>query len=241
LLGGSDCPNLAPLNVITKRPRVRSICSQARSVPNVEVWTALEAALLLKRPIDVLVAGVALVAFWPALLLIALLIKLDSPGPVLYRQARHGRNERVFTLVKFRTLRVETCAPAAGPFRQVTPDDPRVTRVGRVLRWLSLDELPQLVNVLRGEMSIVGPRPHPVALNEQYATTIDGYLSRHRVKPGITGWAQVNGLRGETNTADKMERRVQYDLHYIEHWSLGFDLRIMARTLRFGFIHSLTE
>ena len=217
---------------------MQSICSQARSVPKVEVWTAPEAALLLKRPIDVLVAGVALIVLWPALLLIAMLIKLDSPGPVIYRQARHGRNERVFTLVKFRTLRIESCAPAAGPFRQVTPGDPRVTRVGRVLRWLSLDELPQLVNVLRGEMSIVGPRPHPVALNEQYATMIDGYLDRHLVKPGITGWAQVNGLRGEIDTLDKMERRVRYDLHYIEHWSLGLDLRIMARTLRFGFIHS---
>ena len=106
------------------------------------------------------------------------------------------------------------------------------------MRWLSLDELPQLVNVLRGEMSIVGPRPHPIALNEHYAAMIDGYLSRHRVKPELTGWAQVNGLRGETDTLDKMERRVQYDLHYIERWSLGFDLRIMARTLRFGFIHS---
>ena len=131
-----------------------------------------------------------------------------------------------------------SCAPAAGQFRQVTPDDPRVTRVGCVLRWLSLDELPQLVNVLRGEMSIVGPRPHPVALNEQYAPMIVGYLGRHLVKPGITGWAQVNGLRGEINTLNKMERRVRCDLHYIEHWSLGFDFRIMACTLRFGFIHN---
>jgi exopolysaccharide biosynthesis polyprenyl glycosylphosphotransferase len=220
---------------------VQSTCAEARSTPKVGLGAAREAALLLKRPIDVVVAGAALILLWPVMLLIALLIKLDSPGPVLYRQARHGRNEQVFTLVKFRTLRIESCAPAAGPFRQVTPDDPRVTRVGRVLRWLSLDELPQLVNVLRGEMSIVGPRPHPLALNEQYATMIDGYLGRHLVKPGITGWAQVNGLRGETDTLDKMERRVRYDLHYIEHWSLGLDLRIMARTLRFGFIHSHTE
>jgi putative colanic acid biosynthesis UDP-glucose lipid carrier transferase len=220
---------------------VHSTCAQARSMPKVGLGTATAAALLLKRAIDVVVAGVALIVFWPALLLIALLIKLDSPGPVLYRQARHGHNEQVFTLVKFRTLQIDSCAPSAGPFRQVTPDDPRVTRVGRVLRWLSLDELPQLVNVLRGEMSIVGPRPHPLALNEHYATMIHGYLGRHRAKPGITGWAQVNGLRGTTETLDKMERRVRYDLHYIEHWSLGFDLRIMARTLRFGFIHRHAE
>ena len=220
---------------------MQSTCAQARSTPKVGPWPTRGAALLLKRQIDVAVAGVALIVLSPVLALIALLIKLDSPGPVLYRQARHGRNEQVFTLLKFRTLRIESCAPATGPFRQVMRDDPRVTRAGRVLRWLSLDELPQLVNVLRGEMSIVGPRPHPLALNEHYATMIDGYLSRHQVKPGLTGWAQVNGLRGETDTLDKMERRVQYDLYYVERWSLGFDLRIMARTLRFGFIHSHAE
>ena len=220
---------------------MQSDCALVRSTPTVAAKAGREAARLLKGSIDLAVAAVALIMLSPALLLVALLIKLDSPGPVIYRQARHGRNEQIFTLFKFRTLRTETCAPPAAPFRQVTADDPRVTRVGRVLRWLSLDELPQLVNVLRGEMSIVGPRPHPVALNEQYAAMIDGYLGRHQVKPGITGWAQVNGLRGETDTLDKMERRVQYDLQYIEHWSLGLDLRIMARTLRFGFIHNYRE
>jgi putative colanic acid biosysnthesis UDP-glucose lipid carrier transferase len=120
---------------------------------------------------------------------------------------------------------------------QATKHDPRVTRIGRILRRTSLDELPQFINVMKGTMSIVGPRPHAVAHNEQYARLIDEYLARHRVKPGITGWAQVNGLRGETETLDKMEARVRYDLYYIENWSLMFDLRIILRTLLVGFRH----
>jgi putative colanic acid biosynthesis UDP-glucose lipid carrier transferase len=185
---------------------------------------------------DVVLASVGLVALSPVFLLVALIIKVDSPGPVLYRQVRNGLHGQVFSLIKFRTLRAETCDAPEGQFRQVTQDDPRVTRTGRILRWTSLDELPQLINVLRGEMSIVGPRPHPVALNEHYVERIDGYFRRHAVKPGITGWAQVNGLRGETDTLVKMERRVRHDLYYIENWSLGLDIRIIARTLRFGFI-----
>jgi putative colanic acid biosynthesis UDP-glucose lipid carrier transferase len=155
---------------------------------------------------------------------------------VLYRHARHGLDGQVFILFKFRTLRLESCDPPTGAFWQVTRDDHRVTRVGRLLRWTSLDELPQLVNVLKGEMSIVGPRPHPIALNEHYAGRIDRYLNRHAVRPGITGWAQINGLRGETEILDKMERRVRHDLYYIENWSLGLDVRIIIRTLRFGFL-----
>ena len=195
-----------------------------------------ELAIVLKRAMDVVLASAGLVMLSPVLLLIALVIKLDSRGPALYRQARHGLDGQVFSLLKFRTLRAEACDAPVGQFRQVTRDDPRVTRVGRLLRWTSLDELPQLVNVLRGEMSIVGPRPHPVALNDHYAARIDGYLERHAVRPGITGWAQVNGLRGETDTLDKMERRLRHDLHYIENWSLALDIRIIARTLRSGFI-----
>jgi putative colanic acid biosynthesis UDP-glucose lipid carrier transferase len=189
---------------------------------------------------DVALALGALIVLSPMLLLIALIIRLDSLGPALYRQTRNGQNGREFVMLKFRTLRIETCASHDGLFRQITADDPRVTRVGRFLRWTSLDELPQLVNVLRGEMSIVGPRPHAVTHNEQYADEIPGYRGRHAVKPGITGWAQVNGLRGETVTLERMERRVRCDLHYIEHWSLKFDLSIIARTLRFGFLDGST-
>jgi exopolysaccharide biosynthesis polyprenyl glycosylphosphotransferase len=201
-----------------------------------ERQTENELVIPSKRAMDVALASVGLVILSPILLLIALIIKLDSCGPVLYHQARHGWAGQVFFLIKFRTLRVEVCDAPEGQFRQVTRNDPRVTRLGRLLRWTSLDELPQLINVLRGEMSIVGPRPHPIALNEHYASRIDGYLRRHAVRPGITGWAQVNGLRGETDTLDKMERRLRHDLHYIANWSLGLDLRIIARTLRFGFL-----
>jgi putative colanic acid biosysnthesis UDP-glucose lipid carrier transferase len=134
-------------------------------------------------------------------LLVALIIKVDSPGPVLYRQARNGLHGEVFSLIKFRTLRVETCDPPEGEFRQVTHDDPRVTRAGRLLRWTSLDELPQLINVLRGEMSIVGPRPHPVALNEHYVERIDGYRRRHAVRPGITGWGPDQWSAGRDRNA----------------------------------------
>jgi putative colanic acid biosynthesis UDP-glucose lipid carrier transferase len=185
---------------------------------------------------DVALTLGALIVLSPMLLLIALIIRLDSLGPALYRQTRNGQNGREFVMLKFRTLRIEICASPDGLFRQITADDPRVTRVGRFLRWTSLDELPQLVNVLRGEMSIAGPRPHPVTLNEQYVERIDRYRMRHAVEPGITGWAQINGLRGETDTLEKMERRVHYDLYYIEHWSLIFDLRVIAQTLRLGFL-----
>jgi len=190
----------------------------------------------LKRAMDAAIALAALIVLAPLLLLIALVIKLDSPGPALYRQVRSGQNDDAFLILKFRTLRIEACTPPTGGFRQVTCNDLRVTRIGRFLRWTSLDELPQLINVLRGEMSIVGPRPHAVTQTEHYAARIPRYLDRHAVKPGITGWAQVNGLRGETETLEKMEQRVGYDLYYVDHWSLMFDLRIMARTLRLGFL-----
>ena len=218
----------APQSDSTYGPATRGLAAERQAEK--------EVAVVWKRVMDVALASAGLVMLSPVLLLIALTIKLDSRGPVLYRQARHGQDGRIFSLIKFRTLRVEVCDAPKAPFRQVTRDDPRVTRVGRVLRWLSLDELPQLVNVLRGEMSLVGPRPHPIALNEHYAERIDGYLRRHAVRPGITGWAQINGLRGKTDTLDKMVRRVRHDLYYVENWSLGLDIRIIGRTLRFGFI-----
>jgi putative colanic acid biosynthesis UDP-glucose lipid carrier transferase len=184
---------------------------------------------------DRAIAAIVLVLISPLLLLIALAIKLDSRGPVLFRQPRYGFNNRIFYVFKFRTMYHNR--PPEQEVQQAKRDDPRVTRVGKWLRRTSLDELPQLLNVLQGTMSLVGPRPHPVALNEQYAELIGGYFSRHRVKPGITGWAQVCGLRGETEGAEKMRARVEHDIHYIENWSLWFDLLILARTLVAGFVH----
>lgn len=183
---------------------------------------------------DRVLALLILVAFSPVMVAIAIAIRLTSPGPVFFRQRRYGFNNNEFVVVKFRTMRYEE---GEEEVIQATRDDPRVTRVGAFLRRTSLDELPQLFNVIRGEMSLVGPRPHAVAHNVEYAAVINEYLSRHRVKPGITGWAQVNGFRGETASLDMMRQRVQHDLYYIENWSVLFDLRILVMTLFVGFIH----
>lgn len=189
----------------------------------------------LKALEDRVLGLIILILLAPVMLGCAVAVKLSSPGPVLFRQRRYGFNNNEITVYKFRSMRVE---PEPDPeVRQATRDDPRITRVGRILRKTSLDELPQLLNVLRGEMSLVGPRPHAVAHNEKYAKIIDGYLGRHRVKPGITGWAQVNGYRGETDTPDKMAMRVQYDLYYIDNWSLLFDLKILVMTGVYGFVN----
>ena len=192
-------------------------------------------SLVLKEVEDRIIAAVLLVLLLPVLALIALAIKLDSPGPVLFRQKRYGFNNNPITVFKFRTMFVAPEDERHVP--QARRNDPRVTRIGAFLRRSSLDELPQLLNVLNGEMSLVGPRPHAVAHNEHYSKIIDDYLSRHRVKPGITGWAQVNGYRGETDTPDKMRRRVQYDLFYIDNWSLFFDLKILLLTPFVGFVN----
>jgi len=189
-------------------------------------------SLAVKAAEDRILAALILLAILPALSTIAALIKLDGPGPMLFRQRRFGFNNNVFTVYKFRTM-VDDPSFADGA-AQARRDDPRVTAIGAFLRRYSLDELPQFINVLKGEMSIVGPRPHAVIHNEQYAALIDGYLARHKVKPGITGWAQVNGLRGETDTLEKMEARVEHDLFYVENWSLLFDLRIILSTLFVG-------
>ncbi|HYE51421.1 MAG TPA: undecaprenyl-phosphate glucose phosphotransferase [Azospirillaceae bacterium] len=180
---------------------------------------------------DKVIAALALVLLSPALLAIAAAVKLDSPGPVFFRQDRVGFNDRVIRVWKFRSMRTDMCE--ADNIRQASREDPRITRVGRILRRTSLDELPQLFNVLSGEMSIVGPRPHAPstrAAGRYFDQIVDSYAARHRVKPGITGWAQVNGWRGETDTEEKLIRRVEHDLHYIENWSVGFDLYIMLRT-----------
>ena len=181
-----------------------------------------------KRIEDLVISGLAIVLVAPLMAFIALMIKLDSPGPVLFRQKRLGFNNNVIVVLKFRTMR-HLPAPETEVV-QARRGDLRVTRVGAILRRTSLDELPQLFNVLKGEMSLVGPRPHALAHNSQYAALIDEYIGRHRVQPGITGWAQVNGLRGETETLDKMRLRVEHDLAYIDGWSLFLDLKILFLT-----------
>lgn len=186
---------------------------------------------------DRVLAGLVLLLTAPLMLGIALLIRLDSPGPVLFRQRRFGFDNRPIDVLKFRTMYVHHCAEGEGRVMAARRADPRVTPIGRLLRRTSFDELPQFLNVLCGQMSVVGPRPHAVAHHERYAGLIDGYLARHRVRPGITGWAQVNGLRGEAETLARMQERVRYDLHYIENWSILLDLRIILRTLLVGFSH----
>ncbi len=185
-----------------------------------------------KRTEDLVLTVIALILLAPLMALVALAVKLDSPGPVLFRQARLGFNNNVITVYKFRTMRHRPAGEAGeADVQQARRDDPRFTRIGRFLRKTSIDELPQLFNVLQDGMSLVGPRPHALAHNDQYAPLIDGYLGRHRVQPGITGWAQVNGFRGETDTLDKMQRRVEHDLAYIDGWSLFLDLRIIFLTV----------
>lgn len=183
----------------------------------------------LKTLEDYVLATLIVVLISPLLILIAIAIKLDSPGPVLFRQKRLGFNNQTFDIYKFRSMHHRP-APEM-EVRQATRNDPRVTRVGRIIRATSLDELPQLFNVLDGTMSLVGPRPHALSHNEEYGRRIRGYFSRHRVKPGITGWAQVNGFRGETERLEKMEARIRHDVYYAENWSILFDLRILVTTV----------
>jgi Undecaprenyl-phosphate glucose phosphotransferase len=180
---------------------------------------------------DKIVASLALIVLAPLMAVIALLIKLDSKGPVLFRQKRQGFNNELIQIYKFRSMYVDQSDLDAN--KLVTKDDPRVTRIGRFLRRTSLDELPQLFNVLKGDLSLVGPRPHALkakAENKLYSEVVDGYFARHRVKPGVTGWAQISGWRGETDTQEKIERRVEHDLYYIENWSVTFDLYICLTT-----------
>ncbi len=180
-----------------------------------------------KRFLDFALAFGLLLAVSPVLLLAGLLIKLDSPGPVYFRQWRHGFNQRPFKIIKLRTMYVTEDGDRV---LQATRDDPRVTRIGFYLRRWNIDELPQLLNVLVGDMSLVGPRPHALTHDWEYERKISFYAKRHNIKPGITGWAQVNGCRGETDTEDKMRERVEHDLYYIDNWSIPFDLYILALT-----------
>ena len=183
---------------------------------------------LAKRFSDLALASLILVLIAPLMLAVALGVKLSSPGPVIFRQRRNGLNGEEITVYKFRSMTASDNGPVVP---QAQRNDPRITRFGAFLRRNSLDELPQFINVLQGRMSIVGPRPHAVAHNEQYRSLIQAYMLRHKVRPGITGWAQVNGLRGETETVDKMQARIEYDLDYLRHWSLKLDMHIIWKTV----------
>jgi Undecaprenyl-phosphate glucose phosphotransferase len=220
--------DLVPNDVVWQFPAINM-----ERLGNVPVLTVANGRIdeqggLVKRMEDLAIASLLLVLTSPLLLFIALLIRLDSKGPVLFKQRRHGYNNQIFEVYKFRSMKMAD-APSA-EITQATRNDPRITRIGKFLRRSSLDELPQLFNVLMGHMSIVGPRPHAVQHNMEYGSIISEYFARHNVKPGITGWAQVNGLRGETNTTEKMHRRVDADLYYIEHWSLLLDFKIILLT-----------
>jgi putative colanic acid biosynthesis UDP-glucose lipid carrier transferase len=183
---------------------------------------------LLKAAVDYSVALIALVILSPVLIAIAIGIKLTSSGPVLFKQKRHGWNDEEISVYKFRSMAMHQ--ETSGVVKQATRDDPRITPLGRFLRRTSLDELPQFINVLEGKMSVVGPRPHAIAHNEEYRKLIPMYALRHKVKPGITGWAQICGYRGETDTLDKMEGRVRHDIFYLENWSVWMDLKIIFLT-----------
>ena len=203
-----------PLYLVTSRPQYR--------------WGVLAKAFE-----DRALALLILLALSPLLALVALAVRLDSPGPVIFRQRRHGLNNTEFEVFKFRTMFWQGARAGAGEV-QTGRQDKRITRIGAILRSTSMDELPQLLNVLNGTMSLVGPRPHPVLMRTEQQLgdeIIAEYAHRHRVKPGITGWAQVNGFRGATDTAEKLRRRVEHDIYYIEHWSLPFDLLILASTI----------
>ncbi|GJM17450.1 MAG: undecaprenyl-phosphate glucose phosphotransferase [Thermodesulfobacteriota bacterium] len=187
----------------------------------------------IKRAEDIILASLIMMCIAVPMLIIAILIKLTSKGPVIFKQKRYGLSGNEIRIWKFRTMHVNENDK---DIKQVEKNDTRLTKLGKLLRKTSLDELPQFINVLQGKMSIVGPRPHAVAHNEQYRKEIFGYTLRHTIKPGITGWAQINGWRGETDTLDKMEKRVEHDLWYINNWSLLLDIKIIFLTIMYGFV-----
>lgn len=201
---------------------------------DLSVTSMTETAHFIKRIEDLVLGSLFLILSLPVCAVIALVLKWQSPGPILFKQHRMGSNGRRFKVYKFRSMEVHE--ERSGQVTQARRGDPRVTKFGAFLRRTSLDELPQLYNVLQGRMSIVGPRPHALAHNEHYKDLVESYMKRHKVKPGITGWAQVNGLRGVTDTVDKMEKRVEHDLWYIDNWSLWLDLRIVWLTIFKGFV-----
>ena len=190
------------------------------------------AKYVLKRMFDIVFSLCVLSVIAIPMLVIAAIVKITSPGPAIFKQLRYGLDGRSIEVWKFRSM---STMDNGSEVKQATKGDARITPVGAFIRKTSLDELPQFINVLQGSMSVVGPRPHAVAHNEQYRKLIPYYMLRHKVKPGITGWAQINGYRGETDTLDKMSGRVDYDLDYIRHWSLWMDIKIILLTLFKGF------
>jgi Undecaprenyl-phosphate glucose phosphotransferase len=220
----ADVPNLAGLSLTTTNLDGLPVIG-LRESPHFGL------NLVVKRTMDVILSLAALIAISPLMLLIAVLVKLSSPGPVFYRQQRCGLNGQVFGMLKFRSMRVDAERESGAVWAQ--KDDPRRTPIGALLRKTSLDELPQLINVLRGDMSVVGPRPERPVFIQQFSKTIPNYMARHRVKSGITGWAQVHGWRGNTS----LRKRVQYDLYYITHWTPWLDLRILWMTVFHGPMH----
>lgn len=209
--------------------------AEVAGIPVVDINTSPISGMnrVLKELEDRILAAIILLLISPIMALIAIAIRLESKGSMLYKQERHGWDGKVIKVYKFRSMKV---TESANEFKQAVNGDPRVTKVGAFIRRTSLDELPQFFNVLQGRMSIVGPRPHPVKLNDFYKDKVEFYFQRHRVKPGITGWAQINGFRGETDTLDKMERRIQLDLQYIQNWSIWLDLKIIFLTIFKGFV-----
>lgn len=187
---------------------------------------------IIKRSFDISFSLIALLLIWPILLAISFIVKATSPGPAVFKQIRNGIHGKEISVYKFRSMHVHN---EKNKVTQARKNDSRITPVGSFLRKSSLDELPQFINVLQGKMSVVGPRPHAISHNEEYKEIVDSYMRRHKVKPGITGWAQINGYRGETDTIDKMEKRVEFDLYYIDNWSIWFDIKIVIMTIFKGF------
>ncbi|MDG6773612.1 undecaprenyl-phosphate glucose phosphotransferase [Thiomicrorhabdus sp. ZW0627] len=208
-----------------------------KGIPVISVYdTPLNSttAKLLKRMEDLVISSIILLLISPMMIILAIAVKVTSPGPIIFKQKRYGHNGQEIKVYKFRSM---TTQDNGAKVKQATKNDLRFTPIGAFLRKTSLDELPQFINVLQGKMSIVGPRPHAVAHNEEYRQLVPKYMQRHLVKPGITGWAQINGWRGETDTLEKMEKRVEYDLHYINNWSLWLDIKIIVLTIFKGFIN----
>ena len=223
-------PDIFTFNLLHSRSDVIS------GIPTISLYDSpLDGSnALIKRIEDIVIGSAILVLISPFLIAIAAAVKLTSKGPVIFKQNRYGIDGKPIKVWKFRSMKV---MEDGGKVTQATKNDSRLTPIGGFIRRTSLDELPQFINVITGQMSIVGPRPHAVAHNEEYRKLIEGYMLRHKVKPGITGWAQVNGWRGETDTLDKMEKRIEYDLEYIRNWSLWFDIKIIIGTVFKGFIN----
>ncbi|MDO6592913.1 undecaprenyl-phosphate glucose phosphotransferase [Neptuniibacter sp. 1_MG-2023] len=219
-------PDIFALNLLNHS--VREVAGVPLISLNESPLTSSKASMVLKDVMDRTIAAVALCMLAPLMVWVAYKVKRSSPGPVFFKQDRHGWDGKVIQVWKFRSMKLHD--EANGEVQQATKEDPRITDIGRFIRRTSIDELPQLINVLQGSMSLVGPRPHAVAHNNYYSDKINAYLARHRIKPGMTGLAQINGYRGETETIDKMERRVEYDLSYINNWSLFLDVKILIKT-----------